>query len=413
MPADMASRRVAITGMGLVTPLGVGIDPLWQGLLEGRSAVRPAEDLDLADMPITHYGQLPRFDFDDYLDPKGSALWSKASKLAVMCAGLAVEDAGLSDGGLPADDTGVILGTGYGCTFEFEEYYGQWFKRGWKRLKPVSIPKMMPNAPASHLGIQLGLRGIQFTVSTACSSGAIATGLALERIRAGDLEACVTGGIDAQINASTAGAWCALRVLSKRNDPTASRPFSVDRDGLVLAEGGAVLVLEEWERARSRGARIYAEVLGAGASNDAVNIVGPDEQGEVRATEAALRDAGLDAAAIDYVNAHGTSTDANDANETAVLKRIFGQRAHAIPVSSVKGNLGHTMGAAGAIDLAVTALALTHQRVPPTAHFVAGDERCDLDYVPEGPRDVALTHAISNSFGFGGQNSVVVLKRAD
>jgi 3-oxoacyl-[acyl-carrier-protein] synthase II len=405
----MAQRRVAITGMGLVTPLGVGIEPFWSGLLEGRSGVRPAEDLDLADMPITHYGQLPRFDFDDYLDPKESALWSKASKLAVMCSKMALADADVE--ALPADRTGVILGTGYGCTFEFEEYYGHWFKRGWKRLKPVSIPKMMPNAPASHVGIQLGLRGIQFTVSTACSSGAIATGLAMERIRSGDLDACITGGIDAHINASTAGAWCALRVLSKRNDPTASRPFSADRDGLVLAEGGAVLVLEEWEQAVARGARIYAEVLGAGTSNDAANIVGPDEAGEVLAVQAALRDAGVES--VDYVNAHGTSTDANDANETAVLKRIFGERARSIPVSSIKGHLGHTMGAAGAIDLAATALTLTHQRIPPTAHFVPGDERCDLDYVPEGPREAEVTVAMSNSFGFGGQNSVVVLRRAD
>ena len=397
-----------------MTPLGIGVDGFWNGLVEGRSAVRRAEGFDLLDMPVTHYGQIPAFDFDDHLDARESALWSRASKLAVMCTNLAVEDAGFLEAEpFPAGPrSGVILGTGYGCTYEFEPYYEQWFKRGWKRLKPVSIPKMMASAPASHVGIRLGAQGIQFTVSTACSSGAIATGLALERIRAGQLDTCVSGGIDAPINASTAGAWCALRVLSRRNDATASRPFSADRDGLVLAEGGAVLVLEAWERAVARGARIHAEVLGAGASNDAVNIVGPDPEGEVIALNAALRDAGLTPEAIDHVNAHGTSTEANDANETAVLKRVFGERAYRIPVSSVKGHIGHTMGAAGAIDLAASALSLANQRVPPTLHYAAGDERCDLDYVSEGPRDCAMTHVLSNSFGFGGQNSAVILKRA-
>jgi 3-oxoacyl-(acyl-carrier-protein) synthase len=270
---------------------------------------------------------------------------------------------------------------------------------------------MMNNAPASHLAIHFGARGVNFTVSTACSSGAIAAGLAAQQIRAGALDACLTGGVDHMITASIAAVWNALRVLSRRRDPTASRPFSSDRGGLVLGEGCAIFVLEEWEAARARGARIHAELLGVGATNDARNIVGPDPTGEIEAIRLALDDAGLAPRDIDYVNAHGTGTAANDANESRILKEVFGAHARKIPVSSIKGHVGHTMGAAGALDLAATALALRHQRVPPTLHFTPGDPDCDLDYVTEGAREVEMRHAMTNSFGFGGQNSVLVLSR--
>jgi 3-oxoacyl-(acyl-carrier-protein) synthase len=269
----------------------------------------------------------------------------------------------------------------------------------------------MPNAPASHLAIQFRARGVNFTVSTACSSGAIAAALAAQQIRAGAIDACFTGGADYVVNASTAAVWNALKVLAKRNGPDASRPFSRDRDGLVLGEGCAILLLEEREAALARGARIHAEVTGVGLNNDATNIVGPDVAGETEAVRAAIADAGLTAADIDYVNAHGTGTEANDANETAVLKEVLGARAHAVPVSSIKGHLGHTMGAAGAIEIAVTALALERQRVPPTLHFSPGDPKCDLDYVPT-PRAHPMRNALTNSFGFGGQNAVLVLSRA-
>jgi 3-oxoacyl-[acyl-carrier-protein] synthase II len=371
--------------------------------------VRPAERFERADMPISHYAQLPALDFDPYLDPQRSALWSEASKVAVVGGILAARDAGCE--AFTPDRTGVILGTGYGCAYDYEEQYGTFFRRGWKRLKPAAVPKMMHNAPASHLAIHFGARGVNFTVSTACSSGAIATGLAVQQIRAGVLDACFTGGFDHMVTASIAGIWNALRILSRRADETASRPFSVDRSGLVLGEGCAVFVLEEWEAARARGARIHAEVVGVGATNDAKNIVGPDPTGEIEAIRLALRDAGLGPDDIDYVNAHGTATAANDANESRILKDVFGARARQIPVSSIKGHVGHTMGAAGALDLAATALALQHQRIPPTLHFTPGDPDCDLDYVTEGPREVEMRHAMTNSFGFGGQNSVLIVSR--
>jgi len=404
----MERRRVVLTGMGLLTPFGVGSDLLWDALMEGRSAVRPAEGFDNADMPATHYAQLPPIDFDQYLDPQRSALWSRLSKLAVTGGILAARDAGCET--FPGERTGVILGTGYGCTYEFEEQFTTWLKKGWKRLKPIGVPRMMPNAPASHLGIQFGARGVNFTVSTACSSGAIAAALAVQQIRAGAIDACFTGGADYVVNASTAAVWNALRVLAKRPGPDASRPFSAGRDGLVLGEGCAILLLEEREAALARGARIHAEVTGIGLTNDATNIVGPDVLGEVAAVLAAIEDAGLSPKDIDYVNAHGTGTEANDANETAVIKEALGARAHEIPVSSVKGHLGHTMGAAGAIEIAVTALALERQRVPATLHLVPGDPHCDLDYVPVA-RDHKMRHAATSSFGFGGQNAVLILSR--
>jgi len=397
-----------LTGLGVVTPFGVGTEPLWDALMEGKSAVRPAEGFDNADMPATHYAQLPALDFDAYMDPQRSALWSRLSKLVVMGGILAARDARCES--FPGERTGVILGTGYGCTYEFEDQFRTWMERGWKRLKPISVPRLMPNAPASHLGIQFGARGINFTVSTACSSGAIAAALAVQQIRSGAIDHCLTGGADYVVNASTAAVWNALRVLAKRNGPDASRPFSADRDGLVLGEGCAILLLEEREKALARKARIHAEVTGIGLTNDATNIVGPDVAGEAAAVRAAIEDAGLSPRDIDYVNAHGTATEANDANETAVIKETLGARAREIPVSSVKGHLGHTMGAAGAIEIAVTALALERQRVPPTLFVVPGDPHCDLDYVRE-PRAHAMRHAITNSFGFGGQNAVLVLSK--
>jgi 3-oxoacyl-(acyl-carrier-protein) synthase len=405
----MERRRVVVTGLGLVTPFGVGVDALWDGLMEGRSAVRPAEGIDIGDVPVTHYAQLPAIDFDRDLDPQRSALWSRLSKLAVLGGVLAARDARRES--FAPERTGVILGTGYGCSYEFEDQFRVWFERGWKRMKPIGVPRMMPNAPASHLAIQFGARGVNFTVSTACSSGAVAAALAVQQIRAGAIDACFTGGADYIVNASTVAVWNALRVLAKRHGPDASRPFSADRDGLVLGEGCAILLLEEREAALARGATLLAEVTGVGLTNDATNIVNPDAGGEAEAVRAAIENAGLLPSDIDYVNAHGTGTEANDANETAVLKAVLGPRAYGIPVSSIKGHLGHTMGAAGAIELAATALAISRGRVPPTLHFVPGDPLCDLDYVPEGARDLPMRHALTNSFGFGGQNAVLVLSK--
>jgi len=407
----MTRRRVAITGIGLLTAYGPGLERFWTGLMERRSAVCRPDHVDLSDFPVTHYAVVPPIDFDAYLDPQKSAFWSMASKAAVTGGLLAAGDAGVEPESLAGPRTGVLLGTGYGCQFEMEELYRTWFDRGWKRIKPVTVPKLMPNAPASHLAIQFGARGINATISTACSSGAVACGLAAERIRAGELDACLTGGVDMIANPAILGGWNALRVLSRRNEADASRPFSSDRDGLVFGDGCAVFLLEEWDRAVARGARIHAEIRGVAATNDAANIVGPDFGGECEALRMALEDAGIAPAEIDYINAHGTSTEVNDANESLVIREVFGESAP--PVSSIKGHIGHAMGAAGAIEVAATALALENQTIPPTLHFQPGDPACTLDYVADGPRRAELTYALTNSFGFGGQNSVLVLRKAD
>lgn len=407
----MTRRRIAITGLGLITPLGVGIEPFWNGLMEGRSAVRPAARFDPDDMPTTHYAEVPEVDYDAYIDPQGSALWSNLSKLAVTSSILATRDAGEPE--VAPTRLGVILGTGYGGTAEFEDMYDTYFRKGWRRVKPVTVPKMMPNAPASLIAIHFGARGVNFTVSTACSSGAMATALACQQIRAGVIDACITGGADFVLNHSAAAAWNNLRVLSRRNDPGASRPFSADRKGLVFGEGAGLFFVEDWDTAKARGARIYAEVVGIGTTNDAANIVGPALEGEAEAVRMALEDAGLKPSDVDYVCAHGTGTEMNDANETAMLKEVLGARAREIPVVSIKGHLGHTMGAAGAIEIAAAALALTHQRIPATLNFQPGDPACDLDYAADGPRDVSIRHALTNSFGFGGQNTVLALRRPE
>ena len=407
----MQGRKVALTGIGLITPFGTGNEIYWDGLMEGRSAVRPAEGFDIVDMPTTHMAQLPPVDYAAWLNPTKSALWGEVARVAVVASSLALQDAGLPE--LDERRTGVFLGTGYGGYYELESGYITWIKRGWRRLKPTTVPRSMPNAAASHVAIQHGLRGLNFTCSTACSSGAVATGMARDAIASGQLDAVVTGGVDVIANASIMASWCALRVLSRRNDPTASRPFSADRDGLVIGEGAAVYLLEELETARKRGAHIYAEVVGVGATNDATNIVGPDERGEIECIGMALDDAGIRPEDVDYISAHGTGTKVNDANETNVLKKVFGAHAAALPISSVKGHIGHTMGAAGAIEVATTALCIDRGRIPATLHFTPGDPVCDLDYVPEGVRAKDLRYALTNSFGFGGQNSAMILKHPD
>jgi 3-oxoacyl-(acyl-carrier-protein) synthase len=404
----MARRRVAITGLGLITAFGAGVEPLWEGLMAGRSAVAPARGFDTSGLPVDHAAELPEIDLASRFTPRQTAYWSRATGVAALAAAEAWADAGLDRVEEPYR-AGLFLGSGCGCTYELEEVFGAWRARGMRGIKPITIPRGMANAPASQIAILLGLKGPCVTVTTACSSGALAIGLAVDQIRHGGLAVCVTGGVEAALNASTFAAWCSLGVLSRRNDPTACRPFSADRDGLVLADGCAVLVLEEWERAKARGARIWAEIRGAGATNDARGIVEPDPAGEAEAMRAALADAGLAAADLGYVNAHGTGTRANDASETRALKAALGAAAYRTPVSSVKGHLGHALGAAGAIEAAVTALALARHRLPPTLHYIPGDPECDLDYVAHTPRDAAVAHALTNSFGFGGQNSSLVL----
>jgi nodulation protein E len=409
-PAAVGRRRVVITGIGLLTAFGVGKERLWEALLTGRSAVRPAAGFSSEGLPVDHFAELPEVDYGDFFEPRRAALWSRCSKAAVAAARLAVDDAGVA--AVDSPRTGVFLGTGYGCTYEMEQTVADWRRGGWTKVKPMTVPRGMPNAPASLVALELGLRGPNATVSTACASGATALALAALTLRAGAADVCLAGGADVYLNASTAASWCALRVLSTRNAPDACRPFSADRDGLVLGEGAALLVLEDRQRAEQRGARIYAELAGAGTSNDATNVVAPDAAGEAAAIRAALTDAGREADEVDYVNAHGTGTAANDVTETRALEAALGGRARQVPVSSIKGHLGHAMGAGGAIEAAVTALAIAGSTLPPTLNLARPDPACSLAHVARAPLRTPVRLALSNSFGFGGQNAVLALARA-
>lgn len=399
-------RQVVVTGIGLVTPFGVGVEALWSGLVERRSAVRRIDAFDTIGLAVDHAGCLPRVPYEQHVDRRTAAWWGTCSRLAVFAAAEALRDAAAPQP--DARRAGVVLGTGYGGMYEAQAVYAAWQQRGPRGIRPTTVPQMMANAPASHVAMHAGFRGVNLTLSNACASGALALVLAAREIRAGRLDLCLAGGADVLLNASLLAAWCALRVLSRRNDPSACRPFSVDRDGLVLAEGAAMLVLEELGQARARGAPIRAVLRGVAANNDAHDVVEPDARGAAEALSLALADAGVAAGAVDFVNAHGTGTRANDAAETRALKAVFGPPQACPPTFSVKGHLGHAMGAAGAIEAAVTVLALQRQILPPTLGFTPGDPECDLDYVSDGPRPARLVHGLSNSFGFGGQNAVLL-----
>ncbi|NJN14742.1 MAG: hypothetical protein HC813_03810 [Planctomycetes bacterium] len=404
----MSARRVVITGLGLATPLGIGVDPFWEGLMEGRSGVRPVTGVDLQEMPTTHYGQLPPIDWDRWLEPKEASLWSGASKLAVVGSMLAAEDAG-AGGDWAGPRTGVLLGTGYGCSYEFEQHYETWFSKGWKKTKPVTVPKIMANAPASHMAMKLGARGINATISTACSSGAIAAGLAAQQIRAGLLDACFTGGLDFICNASIVAAWNTLRVLSRRNDPTASRPFSKDRDGLVFSEGCALLVLEERGRALARGGTHLrrgergrgdqrrdqhrgARRRGRGGGDPHGARGRGDRHGRGRLRERP-RDEHPPQRRQRDEDAEGGAGRAGAGDP-----RLQHQGAHR-PRDGCRG--GDRGGGDGPRALPPAGA--------PDPELRPGDPECDLDYVAEGPRSLPLRYALTNSFGFGGQNSVLLL----
>jgi 3-oxoacyl-[acyl-carrier-protein] synthase II len=339
----------------------------------------------------------------------------RVSQMAIAATQMATREAGLTNGQLDSYDVGVILGTGFGGQGSMEEYYGAYYSNGKARRSAIAIPKSMYNASSSNIAIRFKTRGPNITISTACSSGANAIGQAFHLIRYGHADRMIAGGVDAPVTPVVMDAWKEMRVLSTKNEQPerACKPFSANRDGFVLAEAAGIVVLEALESALERGAPIYAEVLGYGSTSDAAHITFPDPDGESHAITRALRDAGVRAEEIDYVNAHGTATKLNDASETEAIKRVFGSRAYEIPVSSVKSMLGHSMGAAGAVEFIATVLAIKEKVIPPTINYEESDPQCDLDYVTDGARVMKaapLRTAISNSFGFGGNNAVLVAR---
>jgi 3-oxoacyl-[acyl-carrier-protein] synthase II len=409
-------RRVAVTGIGLVTPVGIGRDCFWSALVEGRSGISRIDDFDTSNLKTTIAGVCRDFRPEQLFDEREMSRLDRVSQMAIAATEMAVRDAGLTSGELDSYEVGCVIGTGFGGQRSIEEYYSAYFSNGRGRRSAITIPKSMYNAPSSNIAIRFKVRGPNITVSTACSSGANAIGQAFHLIRYGHADRVIAGGVDSPVTPVVMDAWKDMRVLSTRNEcpERACKPFSANRDGFVLAEGAGIVILESLEEAIRRQAHIYAEIIGYGSTADAAHITFPDPEGEAQAMMRALKDAGVTPDQIDYINAHGTATKLNDASETEAIKRVFGRRAYQIPVSSTKSMVGHSMGAAGAIEFIATILAIERKLIPPTINYEEPDPQCDLDYVTEGSRPVAnpayLRTAMSNSFGFGGNNAVLVAR---
>jgi 3-oxoacyl-[acyl-carrier-protein] synthase II len=408
----MMSNRVVVTGLGIISPVGIGIESFWSNLLDGKSGIGPVTKFDASEMSTKIAGEVKDFNASDYIDKKEAKRMDLYTQYAVSAAKMAVEDSGLDLEKTDLNRMAVILGSGIGGLYTMEEQCRVLVDKGPKRISPFLVPMMIVNMAAGQISITLGAKGPNYAVVSACASGTNAVGDAFNLIQRGSADIAVTGGTEASITPLGFAGFCSMKAMSTRNDePTkASRPFDRDRDGFVMGEGSVILILESLEHAQKRGAKIYAEVLGYGASADAHHITAPAPEGEgaARAMSIAIRDAGLRPEDIDYINAHGTSTDLNDKYETLAIKQVFGEHAKSVLVSSTKSMTGHLLGAAGALELAVLALAISDNKVPPTINYENPDPECDLDYVPNVYRDKEVNFALSNSLGFGGHNATVV-----
>ncbi len=399
-------KRVAVTGLGVVSPVGSDLEAFWSAVVGGRSGIVPLTIIPTGQLKMRLAAQIGDFDPRLHFDDKRLSVLDRFAQFAVVAARAAVRDAQLHFDAELALRTATIIGSGVGGQTTTDDCFRRLYADKVEKVHPMAIPRQMLNAATSQISIEFGLKGPAYAVATACASGTHAIGQAFHMIRAGTVPVAVAGGSEACLTVGTIKAWEALRVLS----PDTCRPFARDRSGLVLGEGAAVVVLEAWEHAQSRGAPIYAEMVGFGMSADAADITAPSLDGAARAIAAALADARAKPESVDYVNAHGTGTLLNDRTESAALHRVFGVSVRGLAVSSTKAVLGHGLGAAGALECVVTALALARQVIPPTANFTEADPECDLDVVPNEARPGRIELALSNSFAFGGLNAVLALK---
>lgn len=409
-------RRVVITGLGVVSPIGNGKEEFWNNLLAGKPGVGPITQFDATDFPVKIAGEVK--DFDPVAlagDRKTVRHMDRYTQFAVAAAKMAVADAKLDMTKEDPDMAGTLIGTGIGGIHVMEDTILQIEKKGPGKVNPFAIPMMIANMASGQVSITLGLRGPVLTDVTACASGTNSIGLAARLIKYGDADIMIAGGAEAAVSKAPMAGFAAMKALSSRDCPPeeASCPFDAGRDGFVLGEGSGVLVLEELEHAKKRGAHIYAELAGYGSNGDAYHITAPRPGGELAylCMEKALKDAHTKPEEVDYINAHGTSTHLNDLNETSAIKALLGKHAYEIPVNSTKSMTGHLLGAAGAIEAVVCALSIENNKVHPTINLKERDPECDLDYVTEGARDVKINVAMSNSFGFGGHNAVIVMRR--
>jgi len=408
-------RRVVVTGLGLVTPVGIGVEQTWSNLCAGRSGIGAITRFDASDSEVRIAAEVRDFQIEDYIDKKTAKHMELFVQYAVAAAKMALDDAGLAVNQDNETRIGSITGCGLGGLPTIEKYHQVMLERGAKKITPFFIPMVIPNMGAGQISIIFKLKGPNLSVTTACAAGTHAVGEAYHSIMRGDCDAAVTGGSESVICPMAVGGFNAMKALSTRNDQPekASRPFDQDRDGFVIGEGAGMMILESLEHAKARGAKIYAEVAGCGMSGDGYHIAAPPEDGEgaVRCMRMALANSGVNPEDIDYVNAHGTSTPLNDQGETRALKTVFGEHAYKLAVSSTKSMTGHLLGGAGGVEAVFTALAVHHQTAPPTINLDSPSPECDLDYVPHTARPMPIRAAISNSFGFGGTNAVLVLKR--
>ena len=409
-------RRAVVTGLGLVTSLGRAIDGFWDRVVRGDSGVGQITLFDVAGYRVQFGGQVPwEAEREDIAPPKELKRLDRFTQFAIGAAKDAVADSGLDFSGEDPYRCGVVIGSGIGGLWEFEVQEERLLHKGIDKVSPFTIPKLMVNSASGHVSSLYGIRGPNFAVATACASAANSIGSALRAIQYGDADVMVTGGSEAALTPIGLASFQNMRALSFRSDnpQAASRPFDADRDGFVLAEGAGVVVIEEFEHARRRGARIYAELKGYGASGDAGHITQPDEEGRGagRAIEMALIDAGLGVEAVHYINANGTSTPLGDKAETAAIKRVFGPHSRKLAISSTKSHLGHTLGASGGIEAVVCSLTIERGVITPTINYHTPDPACDLDYTPNQAREARVDVAMSNSFGFGGHNASLVFAR--
>jgi len=411
------NRRVVVTGIGLICGSGKTKEEVWSNLLAGRSSIGLISRFEASAFPVRIASEVKGFDPFKFFEKKEVKKMDLFIHYAVAAAQEAMDDSGLAISEQNAERVGSYIGSGIGGFGVIEREHEKFLKGGPGKISPFFIPAAIVNLAAGHVSIRFGAKGPNSATCTACSTGAHAVGDSFKIIQRGDADAMICGGAEAAITPMGVGGFAAMRALSTRNnDPEhASRPFDADRDGFVIGEGAGVLILEELEHARARGAKIYAEMVGYGMSSDAFHITQPSEDGDgaVRVMTNAIKDAGVETNDIDYINAHGTSTYYNDKLETLAIKRVFGDSAYSIPVSSTKSMMGHLLGAAGGVEAGLIALALRDQIVPPTENYEKPDPECDLNYVPNTARRVPLKHALSNSFGFGGTNAALLMRRYD
>lgn len=411
----MDRKRVVVTGLGLITPLGVGVETSWQNLLNGKSGIRRITSFDVSAFPTQIAGEVDNFNPEDYVEPKEVKKMDRFIHFAVAAATLALNNSGLKISDSNADRIGVLVGSGMGGLHAIEYYHSVLLEKGPRRITPFFIPMLTINLAAGQISIKFGAKGPNSAISTACATGSHSIGDAFKIIQRGEADAMIAGGTEAVITPMAVGGFNAMKALSTRNNEPekASRPFDSDRDGFVIGEGAGIIILESLEHAVDRGAKIYAEIVGYGMTADAYHITSPSPGGEgaARCMAIALKDGGIGPSEVDYINAHGTSTKSGDELESQAIKTVFGEHAYKVAISSTKSMTGHLLGAAGGVEAVINVLSIVNDMALPTINLDNPDPECDLDYIPRKARKMKINYALSNSFGFGGTNACLLFKK--